>query len=63
MGALFKTLGALVCGYVLYSLMTGAVYAKRRAWGRTFLRAEDAAGYWSALAAYVALAGMLLLLF
>jgi hypothetical protein len=63
MGALFKLLGAAVGCYVVYGLATGAVFAKYRTWGRTVRRAEDAVGYWSSIAAYVVLAGMLLFVF
>jgi hypothetical protein len=63
MGVLFKVLGVAVTLYVVYGLVSGAVYAKYRAWGRTFQREEDAAGYWSAIAAYVVLAGLLLFFF
>ncbi|HEU0200791.1 MAG TPA: hypothetical protein VFR86_10185 [Burkholderiaceae bacterium] len=63
MGTLFKLLGALVACYAVFGVVTGAVYAKYRAWGRMFYREEDALGYWSAIAAYILLAGMLLFLF
>ena len=63
MNGLFKLLGVMVGCYVVYGLATGAIYAKSRAWGRTFRRDEDAVGYWSAIAAYVFLAGMLLFVF
>jgi hypothetical protein len=63
MDALFKLLGAAVGCYVVHGLTTGAIYAKYRMWGRTFRRDEDAVGYWSAIAAYVVLAGMLLFVF
>jgi hypothetical protein len=63
MGGLFRLLGAAVGLYVLYALSTGAVYAKSGAWGRAFRRDEDAAGYWSAIGAYVVLAVMLVLIF
>jgi hypothetical protein len=63
MSALFKLLGAAVGCYVVYALTTGAIFAKYRAWGRTFRRDEDALGYWSAIAAYAVLAGMLLFVF
>jgi len=46
--------------YVVYGLTTGAIFAKCKAWRRTFRRNEDATGYWSAIVAYVVLAGMLL---
>ena len=63
MEALFKVLGAAVTVYVLYGLVSGAVYAKYRAGGRIFRREENATGYWSAIAAYVVLAALLLLYF
>ena len=63
MGALFKLLGAVVGCYVVYSLTMGAIYAKYGMWGRTFRRDEDAMGYWSAIAAYVVLAAMLVFVF
>jgi hypothetical protein len=63
MGALFKLLGAAVGCYVVYGLVTGAIYGRYRMWGRTFRRDEDTVGYWSAIAAYTILAGMLLFVF
>jgi hypothetical protein len=63
MDPLFKLLGVAVGCYVAYGLRTGAIYAKSRAWGRTFRRDEEPFGYWSAIAAYVFLAGMLLFVF
>jgi hypothetical protein len=63
MGGPFKLLGAAVGFYLLYALSTGAVYARSRAWGRAFRRAEDATGYWSAIGAYAVLAVMLLFVF
>jgi hypothetical protein len=63
MGARFKLLGAIVGCYVVYGPMTRAVYAKHRTWGRTLRRDEDTVEYWSAIAAYVVLAGALLLVF
>ncbi|HEY5566048.1 MAG TPA: hypothetical protein VIM81_02220 [Gammaproteobacteria bacterium] len=63
MDVLFKVLGLLVGCYVAYGLMSGAIYAKYRAWGRTFRREQDARGYWSAIGAYVVLTGMLLFVF
>jgi hypothetical protein len=60
MGSVFKVLGAAITCYVAYGLLTGAIYARYRAWGRTFYREDDAAGYWSAIAAYAVLAALLL---
>lgn len=58
-----KVLGALVAGYVLYSLATGAVFAKRRARGRTFYRDEDPKGFRVAIGAYAVLALVLRFVF
>ena len=63
MSVLFKLLGVLLAGYVSQSLVTGAVYAKSGVWGRTFTRARDALGYWSAIGAYTLLAVALVFAF
>jgi hypothetical protein len=52
MDVLFNILGVLLACYVVQALRTGAVYAKSRGWGRTFTRADDTFGYWSAVGAY-----------
>jgi hypothetical protein len=52
MDALFKILGVLLACYVIQALRTGAVYAKSRGWGRTYMRVDDPFGYWSAIGAY-----------
>ena len=63
MDALFKLLGVLVACYVVQALASGAVYARSGVWGRTFRRAEDALGYWSALVAYSLLSLALVFVF
>jgi hypothetical protein len=63
MNALFKLLGVALACYVAYGLVTGAIYGKRGIWGRTFRRDEDALSYWSVIAGYVFLTGMLLFVF
>ena len=63
MDALFKILGVLLACYVAQALSTGAVYARSRAWGRTFTRADDAFGYWAAVGSYSLLALALVFLF
>ncbi len=62
MTSVFGLLGALVAAYVVYGLVTGAIYAKSGVWGRTFRRDENAVGYWSAIG-YSVLAAMLFFLF
>ena len=60
---MFKLLGVAVACYVVQALRTGAVYARSRAWGRTFTRADDAFGYWSAIGAYTLLSFALVFVF
>lgn len=60
---LFKLLGVLAGCYAMYGLASGSIYAKYRWGGRVFRRDADTLGFWSAIAAYVALAGMLIFLF
>ncbi len=63
MDGLFKFLGVLVAFYVAQALWTGSVYARWRAWGRTFTRDDDPFGYWSAIGSYCLLSLALLLVF
>lgn len=60
---MFKLLGALAASYIVYCVVTGAVYAKAGAWGRTYRRDQDALGYWGALGSYCVLVLMLLFVF
>jgi hypothetical protein len=53
----------MVSVYVAYSVVTGAVYARDRMWGRIFRREDEPVAYWSAIAAYGALALMLVFIF
>lgn len=59
MSTAFKSLGLMVAVYVAHSVITGAVYARHGMWGRTFRREDEPVAYWSAIAAYGALALML----
>jgi hypothetical protein len=63
MDLLFKILGVLLACYVVQALRTGAVYARWRAWGRTFRRADDALGYWGAIGSYCLLSLALVFVF
>jgi hypothetical protein len=49
--------------YVAYGSITGVAYARHRMWGRTFRREDEPVAYWSAIAAYGALALMLVFIF
>jgi len=63
MDALFKILVVLLACYVAQALRTGSVYARSRAWGRTFTRVDDAFGYWAAIGSYSLLSLALVFLF
>jgi hypothetical protein len=53
---LFDLLGGLLAIYTAYAVWTGAVYARHRAWGRSFLRSEAPFNYWSTVVVYTGLA-------
>jgi hypothetical protein len=63
MDIFFRVLGVLLALYVVQALRTGAVYARSRAWGRTFTRADDAFGYWAAIGSYSLLSLALVFVF
>jgi hypothetical protein len=63
MKSFFWTLGLLLAGYIVLALLSGAVYARSAAWGRTFRRAEEPLRYWSAIAAYALLSVALMFWF
>lgn len=63
MDILFRVLGVLLALYVVQALRTGSVYARSRAWGRTFTRADDAFGYWAAIGSYSLLSLALVFVF
>jgi hypothetical protein len=63
MDVLFEILGVLLACYVAQALRTGAVYARWRAWGRTFTRVDDAVRYWSAIGSYCLLSLALVFVF
>lgn len=60
---MFKILGAALLCYVAISFATGEVYARDRAWGRTYRREENPWNYWSALVIYSLLAMAMFFLF
>jgi hypothetical protein len=53
---MFRILGILVLGYVGYGLLTGQIYGRYHAVGRTFQRDADPWLYWSTLVVYFILA-------
>lgn len=53
---MFKVLGLLVGLYALYAVVTGEVYAKSGAWGRTVSRAKSPEYFWVVIAIYAGLA-------
>jgi hypothetical protein len=63
MSDFFQILGVGVGAYVAYGLVTGEVYAKSGAFGRTYERGAHPWGYWGAIGSYTLLAAALLLVF
>jgi hypothetical protein len=53
---MFRVVGLLLSLYTLYAAVTGEVYAKSGAWGRTVSRAESPEYFWVVIAIYAALA-------
>jgi amino acid permease len=60
---MFKILGVLLFFYVAISFATGNIYAKDRAWGRTYRRDENPWNYWSTLVIYSLLSIAMFFLF
>ena len=60
---MFKMLGVLVAGYVIYGFVTGEIYARSGFWGRTFRRDEEPWKYWGAMISYSLLAIALIFFF
>jgi len=60
---MFKILAILLAIYIARCLMSGSVYGRSGAWGRSWRRGEDPVGYWSAVGAYVVLAIALFFVF
>jgi len=53
---MFKMLGLILGLYTLYAAVTGEVYAKSGAWGRTASRAESPEYFWVVISIYTSLA-------
>jgi uncharacterized BrkB/YihY/UPF0761 family membrane protein len=63
MTGIFKILGVAVAGYIVYGFVTGEIYARSRAWGRTFRRDSEPWKYWGAMISYFLLAIALIFFF
>lgn len=61
--SLFKLLGVLVAGYVVFALARGEIYAKSGIWGRTYRRDDDATKFWTTVVVYSLLAIALVVVF
>jgi uncharacterized BrkB/YihY/UPF0761 family membrane protein len=60
---MFKLLGILLALYTVHSALRGEVYAKERAWGRTFRREDEPRTFWSIIVIYAGLSLALLFVF
>ncbi|KAB2868469.1 MAG: hypothetical protein IT503_12325 [Burkholderiaceae bacterium] len=60
---MFEALGWIVGAYALYAAVTGEVFAKAGAWGRTVSRAESPEYFWVVVAIYAGLALALVTVF
>lgn len=60
---MFEALGVIVGSYALYAAVTGEVYAKAGAWGRTVSRSESPEYFWVVIAIYAGLALALVTVF
>ncbi len=54
--SLFDLLGGMLGLYVGYAVIDGKVYAKHRAWGRSWSRVENPVRFWTIIAIYTTLA-------
>jgi hypothetical protein len=60
---MFKVLGVLLGFYTLYAAVTGVVYAKSGAWGKTVSKTESPLYFWVVIAIYGCLVLALLTIF
>jgi len=60
---MFKVLGVLLGFYTLYAAVTGVVYAKSGAWGKTVSKTESPRYFWVVIAIYGCLVLALLTIF
>ncbi len=52
---LFDVLGVCLGVYTVHAAVTGSVYARHRAWGRTVLRNDESAYFWCIIVIYAIL--------
>ncbi|HLT90322.1 MAG TPA: hypothetical protein VKZ85_05185 [Woeseiaceae bacterium] len=60
---MFKLLGVLLSGYIVYAVAAGRVVAKSGPWARVVLRHERPRYFWAIIVTYSALAVALLTYF
>lgn len=60
---MFKLLGATLAIYTVYAAVSGEVYAKSGAGGRTVSRQDSPAYFWTVIAIYGALSVALITIF
>jgi len=60
---MFKVLGILLGAYTAWAAVSGSVYARHHAWGRSVLRHDQPRYFWVVITIYTALSLALLLWF
>jgi len=60
---MFKALGVLVALYAAYAAVTGRVYARSGAWGRTISRQDSPEYFWTVVVIYFGLSLALMTIF
>jgi hypothetical protein len=63
MRGFFDLLGVCVALYASYAAVTGSVFVRHRAWGRTVLRSDEPIYFWSVIVIYGLLAVALVFYF
>jgi hypothetical protein len=63
MQGLFDVLGVCLAIYTAWAAVTGSVFVRHRAWGRTVLRDDEALYFWAVIAIYGVLAVALIVYF
>jgi len=63
MHSLFDLLGVLLALYTAYAAVTGSVFIRHRAWGRTVVRVEETTYFWMVIVIYALLSLALIVYF
>jgi hypothetical protein len=63
MQGIFDLLGVCLALYTAYAVVSGEVFVRHRAWGRSVLRQDEAPYFWSVIAIYGALSVALIVYF